>query len=44
MGEYIEMFLYMQDDTQWCEPESQEEIEKNMDIFEKSKMARRKRS
>jgi acetyl-CoA carboxylase alpha subunit len=43
MGKYIEMLLYMQDDTQWCEPESQEEIEKNMDIFEKSKMARRKR-
>ena len=43
MGKYIEMLLYMQDDTQWCEAESREQIEKNMDIFEKSKMARRKR-
>jgi len=43
MGKYIEMLLYMQDDTQWCEAESREQIEKNMDIFEKSKIASRKR-
>jgi len=42
MGKYIEMLLYMQDDTQWCEPESQEEIEKNMTVFEKSKKTKKK--
>lgn len=42
MGKYIEMLFCMQDDTQWCESESREEIEENMDIFEKVKKSKKK--